>query len=287
MRRSGVWVVAIAVTGLVGCSKARPPNSDQSRAASKAAEPTEEEREQATMPASERTAMRQRLVTVLTKHPEAYLTLRGETPSLDMRPRVAKPVSFRLALPGIERWSDANVGRFDLRIDDRQESIDVRKVDQKGGLTYTFSQPGPTMVLFCAGPKVDPPVGALWEKVTHCTKTIVNVTDAQNRSRETTVNVTHEAGLLFEVTPLVAPHQLEVGSEVPVQFSYLNQELENFPVAALRPDGSIDHQTATGSHGIAHFQISQPGRWVIRFVKNEPDGERVGELVFDIPESKR
>jgi hypothetical protein len=285
MRRSGVWVVAIAVTGLLGCNKTRNASVDQARAAPKAGTPTEQELEHAAMPAPERAAMRERLVSVLTKHPEAYLTLRGETPSLDMRPRVSRPVAFRLALPGIERWSDANVGRFDVRIDDRQESLDVSRVDPKRGFTYTFSQPGPAMFLFCAGPKVDPPVGALWEKVTHCSKTIVDVTDAQNRSRQTTVNMTHEDALPFEVTPLLPPYDLRVGSEVPVMFSARFQDLENFPVAALRPDGSIDHQTTAG-HGLAYFQISQPGRWVIRFVKNEPDGERVGELVFEVPESK-
>jgi hypothetical protein len=281
-----MWVVALAISSLSGC-KGRQASVEKTQTVGQPHEPTEEELEHAALSPSQHALIRQRLVSLLTKHPEGYLSLRGETPSLDMRPRVARPVSFRLMLPGIERWSDANIGRFDVRIDDRQESIDPSKADAKGNLTYAFSQPGPAMFLFCAGPKVVPPVGALWEKVTHCTKTIVNVRDAQNRSLETTVNVTHEAGLLFEVTPLVAPHQLEVGSEVPIQFTYRNEELENFPVAALRPDGSVDHQVATGSHGIAHFQISQPGRWMIRFVKNEPDGERIGELVFDIPESKR
>jgi len=281
-----VWVVAVAIQALFGCSKTRKPSVDQEHTAAKATEPTEEELEHTAIPASERAAMRQRLVTVLTKHPEAYLTLRGESPSLDLRPRVARPVSFRLALPGIERWNDANVGRFDVRIDDRQETIDVSKADPKRGLTYTFTESGPVMFLFCAGPKVDPPVGALWEKVTHCTKTIVDVTDAQNRSRDTTVNVTHETALPLEVTPMIAPRDLQVGSELGVIFSYRFAELEHVPVAALRPDGSIDHQT-TGEGGLAHFQISQAGPWVIRFIKNEPDGERVGELVFVVPESKR
>jgi hypothetical protein len=280
-----VWVVAIAVTGLLGCNKTRNASVDQARAAPKAGTPTEQELEHAAMPASERAAMRERLVSVLTKHPEAYLTLRGETPSLDMRPRVARPVAFRLALPGIERWSDANVGRFDVRIDNRQETIATSTIDPKRAPSYTFSETGPVMFLFCAGPKVDPPVGALWEKVTHCTKTIVDVTDAQNRSRQTTVNVTHEAALPIEVTPMVAPYDLRVGSEMPVVFSYRFSDLEQFPVAALRPDGSIDHQT-TGAGGLAHFQISQAGHWVIRFIKNEPDGERVGELVFEVPEGK-
>jgi hypothetical protein len=285
MRRYGAWVVAIAVTGLCGCSKTRDSSVDQARGAPKTTEPTVEELENKVMPASERAALRQQLVTTLTKHPEAYLTLRGETPSLDMRPRVSKPISFRLALPGIERWADANVGRFDVRIDDRQETLETSKIDAKRGLSYTFSENGPAMFLFCAGPKVDPPVGALWEKVTHCTKTIVDVTDAQNRSRQTTVNMTHEAALPIEVTPLVPPYNVRVGDEMPVLFSYRFQKLERFSVAALRPDGSIDHQTTAG-HGLAHFQISQAGRWVIRFVKNEPDGERVGELVFEVPESK-
>ena len=285
MRRYGPWVVAVAVTGLVGCSKTRDTSVDKQPAAPKATEPTVEELENKVMPASERAALRQQLVTTLTKHPEAYLAVRGETPSLDLRPRVSRPVSFRLMLPGIERFADANVGRFDVRIDDRQETLDVSRADPKKGLSYTFNEIGPAMFLMCAGPKVDPPVGALWEKVTHCTKTIVDVTDAQNRSRQTTVNMTHDAALPIEVTPLVPPYNVRVGDEMPVLFSYRFQKLERFSVAALRPDGSIDHQTTAG-HGLAHFQISQAGRWVIRFVKNEPDGERVGELVVDVPESK-
>lgn len=278
-------MVAIAVTGLSGCSKTRDSSVDKAHLAPNAAEPRQEELENKTMPASERAALRQQLITTLTKHPEAYFAPRGETPSLDLRPRVSRPMSFRLALPGIERWSDANVGRFDVRIDDRQETIDVSKADPKRGISYTFSEAGPAMFLCCAGPKVDPPVGALWEKVTHCTKTIVNVTDAQNRSRQTSVNMTHQAALPIEVTPLVPPYDLQVGMEMPVLFNYRFQSLEHFPVAALRPDGSIDHQTTAG-HGLAHFQISQAGRWVIRFAKAEADGERVGELVFDVPESK-
>lgn len=278
-------MVSVAVMGTFGCSKTRQTDVDQSRGAPKTAEPSQEELENKVIPTSERAALRQQLITTLTKHPEAYFAPRGETPSLDLRPRVSSPMSFRLALPGIERFSDANVGVFDVRIDDRQETIDVSKADPKRGLSYTFKEVGPALFLCCAGPKVDPPVGALWEKVTHCTKTVVVVTDAQNRSRQTTVNMTHQAALPIEVTPLVPPYDVRVGMEMPVLFNYHFQSLEHFPVAALRPDGSIDHQTTAG-HGLAHFQISQAGRWVIRFVKTEADGERIGELVFDVLESK-
>jgi hypothetical protein len=33
---------------------------------------------------------------------------------------------------------------------------------------------------------------------------------------------------------------------------------------------------------MAHFQLTQAGRWAIRFVKAHAGGESVGELVFEI-----
>jgi hypothetical protein len=279
-----MWVVAFAISGLLGC-KTRQASVDPARAAPKAVEPTEEELEHEVIPASEHAAIRQRLVSLFTKHPETYLTLRGETPSLDLRPRVAKPVSFRMTLPGIERWSEANIGRFDVRWGDTQESIAYDKVDAKGGLSYTFKSAGPAMFMFCAGPPVEKK-GALWEKVTHCSKVIVDVSDGQQHDHLPEINVTTETAMPLEVTPMVAPMDLSVGSELPAVFAYHNEELGNFDVAAQRPDGTIDHEM-TDRVGIARFQISQPGRWVIRFVKNEPDGERIGELVFVVSEAKR
>src|SRR5689334_15545563 len=138
MRRYGVWVVAIAAVGLSGCNS-RKASVEKTQAVPKAVETEEEERERNALPTVEHAAMRERLITTLSKHPETYLTLRGETPSLDMRPRVSKAMSLRLAVPGIQRWGDANVGRLDLRHGDIQESLDPKKVDAKGDLSYTFN----------------------------------------------------------------------------------------------------------------------------------------------------
>ena len=74
-----MWVVAIAMTGLLGC-KTRQASVDPARAAPKAAEPTEEELEHAALSPSQHAVVRQRLVSLLTKHPDGYLALRGETP---------------------------------------------------------------------------------------------------------------------------------------------------------------------------------------------------------------
>jgi hypothetical protein len=139
------------------------------------------------------------------------------------------------------------------------------------------------MMMFCAGPKAEP-AGDSYAHITHCSKTIVNVTDGR-KPTDVQDDFTGETGLLLDVVPLVSPVRLTVGSELPVSFHYMNEEEGDIAVAALRPDGSIDHQVTSRS-GVAHFQITQPGRWVIRFVKEQPDGDRVGELVFAIPENK-
>jgi len=278
-------VVGLAVAWLPGC-KTRQSSVDPARAApttTEAVAPPEVEKK--IVSPAERAAQRERLVTALTKHPEPYLNLRADGVAFALRPRTVKPVQFRLAIPGLERWSDANVGRFVVRLPNgTQETVPFDKVDANGLVSYVFPVGGPAMLLFCVGPKVEDR-GAVWEKVSHCSKVIVNVNDGRQRAVEPDANVTHETGIPNEVTPMIAPVNLRVGSELPATFSVLNDDLQDFEVAALRPDGSIDHQT-TNDKGVANFQISQPGRWVLRFVKWQPDGERVGELVFEIPENK-
>jgi hypothetical protein len=88
--------------------------------------------------------------------------------------------------------------------------------------------------------------------------------------------------MALDVEPLVSPVRLRVGSELPVRFHYMSEEAGGIVVAALRPDGSVDRQVTSRS-GVAHFQVTQPGRWTIRFAKAVATGERVGELVFEIP----
>jgi hypothetical protein len=120
----------------------------------------------------------------------------------------------------------------------------------------------------------------------YCSKIIVNVGDGRRGPTGPEADVLSETGLPIEVVPLASPTVMTVGSELPASFHFMNEEEAGVEVAALRPSGTIDHQV-TNRAGIAYFSISQAGRWVIRLVKIMPEGERVGELVFEIAEGQR
>jgi hypothetical protein len=139
------------------------------------------------------------------------------------------------------------------------------------------------MLMLCAGPK-GAPVPDPNTTVTHCTKVILTVDGG--KEGEGGDDFIGETGLPLDVEPLVPPTRLAVGSELPVRFHYMMEEEPNVEVAAIRPDGSLDRQTTSRS-GVAHFQMTQAGRWTIRFAKAEANGEKVGELVFEIPEKAR
>jgi hypothetical protein len=273
---------AVVLCALPACNTHRA--SVEQRPTNKVAEPTGDiDKDNA--PAVLTPELAQRMIATLTSHPEPFLTLRApnapnKAPSL--RAPVGKPVSFELAMPGLLRWADAEVAQFAVRLPGGVQ--DTVPVDQKTALglaTYTFPSAGPVMLMLCAGPK-GAPVADPTTVVTHCTKMILNV----GTGGEGGDDFVGETGLPLDVEPLVTPVQLRVGSVLPARFHYMGEELGGTEVVALRPDGSVDRQVTTRS-GVAHFQITQPGRWAIRFLKSEPGGERIGELVFEITEKGR
>jgi hypothetical protein len=218
--------------------------------------------------------MAQRMVTALTRHPEPFVAVRSSTPTAkapSLRAPVGKPVSFGVGLPGIARWSDATVARFVVRLPGGiQDTVPI-------DASYTFPSAGPAMLMLCAGPKAAAPVADPATMVTHCSKVILAVGAGAGGGED----FLGETGLPLDVEPLVSPVSLRVGSELPVRFHYLGEEEGITEVVAIRPDGSVDRQ-ATSRSGVAHFQITQPGRWTVRFVKAEPEGDRIGELVFEV-----
>jgi hypothetical protein len=172
-----------------------------------------------------------------------------------------------------------------VRSGDAQQSISVDRPDPSGAVQYRFSNAGPAMLMLCVGAKNDTRSDA-WQHASYCSKTIVTVGDARRAASGPQADLLSEAGLPIEVVPLSPPTALMVGSELPASFHFMNEEEGGVEVAALRPDGTLDHQL-TNRTGIAYFAISQPGRWVIRLVKPTPEGEKIGELVFEIPEGRR
>jgi hypothetical protein len=222
------------------------------------------------------------MVGALTKHPEPFLAAHTANKAPSLRAPVGKPVSFDVAMPGVARWADASVARFVVRLPGGvQDTVPIDAKSAQGAASYTFPSAGPAMLMFCGGPK-GAPVADPTTTVTHCTKVILNVGTGGQGGED----FTGETGLPLDVEPLVSPVRLGVGSELPVRFHYLGEEEGVTEVVAIRPDGSVDRQLTSRS-GVAHFQLGQAGRWVIRFVKMEPAGERIGELVFEIAESPR
>jgi hypothetical protein len=257
------------------------PSSVEQRPANKVAEPARD-MDKDNAPAILTPELAQRMVASVTKHPEPFLAVRAPNQAPSLRAPVGKPVSFDVGLPGVGRWADATVARFVVRLPGGvQDTVPVDGKTAQGSAAYTFPSAGPAMLMFCAGPK-GPAVADPTTAVTHCTKVVLSV-GAGGAGGE---DFTGETGLPLDVEPLISPVNLRVGSELPVRFHYLGEEEGITEVVAIRPDGSLDRQK-TSRAGVAHFQMTQVGRWVIRFVKVLPEGDRIGELVFEIAENSR
>jgi hypothetical protein len=269
-------VAALALSSLAAC-KTQQANVEH-RASGKVSEPAGDiDKDNA--PAVLTPELAQRTVSALTKHPEPFLGVRAPNRPPSLRATVGKTVSFDLALPGIQRWADATVARFVVRLPGGvQDTVAVDARSASGLASYTFPTAGPAMLMFCAGPK-GAPVADPTSVVTHCSKVILDV--GGGRTEQGDDDFVSETGLPLDVQPLVSPVRLRTGSELPVRFHYLGEEQGGIEVVALRPDGSADRQLTSRS-GVAHFQLTQAGRWSIRFGKTDGDVDRVGELVFEL-----
>jgi hypothetical protein len=225
-----------------------------------------------------------RLALALVQHPEPFLIVRAPNGAISLRARAGRPVSFEIAVPGIESWASAEVARFVARLPGgTQSTVPIDARGPKALISYTFPAPGQAMLMLCVGPRRL--AGGRDREPTHCSKAIINV-GAERQVVQATDDVTGETGMPLDVEPLVSPATLGVGSILPVRFHYMNEEEGAAEAVALRPDGSIDRQVASRS-GVAHFQLTESGRWIIRFGKLESDGERIGELVFEVAEKPR
>jgi Domain of unknown function (DUF4198) len=277
MRRVGVLVV-LALGCLPGCEARQGGVEKGHTAPSRQVENASVTAPKQAEPAEPVTVARQRLVATLTRYSQPFFAVRegGAAPSL--RAQVGKPVSLQLALPGITRWQDATLGELVAR---RPGTVESLSVDKGGLVTYAFPTAGPAMLMMCAGPK-DGEGARDWAQAAYCSKAIVNVT-GKVADPFSDSHITNTAGQPIEVVPQVSPVGMKVGSELPTTFYFQTIKQIGVEVAARRPDGTLDHQTTDGA-GVARFVLSQPGRWIIRFVKPQPDGERTAELVFDLGE---
>jgi hypothetical protein len=224
-----------------------------------------------------------RLAAVLVKQREPFLIVRSPNKAISLRARTGQSVSLDLMLPNLQKSADVDVARFVVRLPGgTQNAVPVDAKAPWRPIPFKFTKPGVAMFMVCTGQGPAGDVDVLGP--TYCSKVIVNVSG--RAPGDSTEDVMGETGLPLDVEPLVSPTNLGVGAVLPVRFHYMNEEQGGIDVVAIRPDGSADRQVTSRS-GVAHFQLTQVGRWTIRFGRMYPTGESIGELVFEIGNSER
>jgi hypothetical protein len=279
-RRSWPLWAGLAIAAGAACNRPQPVGTEPAHAVEKTTETRAETEERAVPEAF----LRERLTASLAHHPQPFLALRSVGALSELRPLAGKPVALRVAMPGVQSWKDVGVTRLAVRSAASQESLSIAP-DATGAIGYKFASAGPALVMMCVGARNDTRSDA-WQHASFCSKTILDVHDARRAAADSETDLITETGLPIEVVPLKSPVGLPVGSELPASFHFMNEEQGGIEVAAVRPDGSVDRQV-TNRTGIAYFAVSQPGRWVLRMVKPTAEGDRVGELVFEIAEGRR
>ena len=205
------------------------------------------------------------------------------------------PARFHLNLPGGERWTTANIGHFVVRTYGKQDSISPVPKAGADFVEHTFAQPGLAMVILASGPASEKSKRDSWHRTTHCTKLILRVKPNPSLpqaapSIELDPGLTAKVGDKIEVLPLIAPTSLRAGHNLPVRVYFDGQSQKDAEVIAYRPDGSLQKAT-TDSVGTTVFDLTQPGRWIIRYAtdRQSPAGEEVrryvADLVFEVPKA--
>lgn len=190
-----------------------------------------------------------------------------------------RPLSFKL---GDQRgFHQVFLDRFIARTPDgNQISLDV---DSKtGAITHTFPNAGATLLCACFGPKEIAAYSNAWERVTRCTKILLEV----GGSRAGDAGELSKVGSPLEILPIMSPLGLRVGDELPVRAYVDLAKAADLPIQAYRPDGSVV-TVPTDKNAVATFKITHAGRWTLRFEQGSKGAERMAEFVFQIQEGQR
>jgi hypothetical protein len=197
-----------------------------------------------------------------------------------------RPVRFSLTLPDGRDWSGVNIAQFAVRTWKRQESLVDRARAATAAVEQTFDRSGWALVAVSVGPREATHRSDAVSQVTHCAKLVLNIVDPPEKSQERerqykNPGLTAKVGQRFEIVPLISPPALKIGGDLPVRAYFDYDKGVELPVTAVAPDGTIQ-EAVTDSVGVAHFPMTQAGRWLIRFEKPLDGSQRFAELVFEV-----
>jgi len=221
-----------------------------------------------------------------------------------LAPQAGMPLVLELNLPAgpddaPATWNSANVAQFFVRVAGEQRTLLPVNADGDGRhARLTIDRAGPALLCIGAGPPAARGHSDSWQRVTHCTKIVLDVRPADGRAPATyTPNpgITAKTGQKIEIMPMVDPFRLRVGDDLPVRVYYEGVRISNARVTAtVRPSGfsgpgtEIQAARPTDAHGTTWLHVSRPGTWVVRLV-HEVDGQAgpqrcVAELIFRVAE---
>lgn len=218
--------------------------------------------------------------------PQVFLELDDGT----LQVTAGKPVRMRIQIPGGETWSQANVGQFQIRTFGKVETISPDPKSVSPELLYLFEEPGYAMVILAAGPGSSKDQPDSVTQTPYCCKLLVRVDPAapeQSTDRQSlkSPGLTAKVGMKIEVCPyrdpmLLSPEAIENGADLPVRVYFEGASQAHAKVTAFGPNGEQQTRT-TDTKGIAHFKITAPGRWVVRYQHVVHRVQYTGDLIFD------
>lgn len=195
-----------------------------------------------------------------------------------------QPLELTLRLPNGESWSAVNVGRFIVREQGLQRSIDAPIAATRDTMSLTFDQPGYALVALDVGPSSEKDRRDSWRRTTHCTKLFVRITGEGEKNAGRNPGLTAKVGSRIELLPLMDPTQLAPGADLPVRAYFDGDKVVGGEVTAFAPDGTSS-TARTDSVGATHFKLESAGRWTIRFTHVSDGVTYVAEMLFDVNNS--
>ncbi|MCC7291955.1 MAG: DUF4198 domain-containing protein [Phycisphaerales bacterium] len=195
-----------------------------------------------------------------------------------------QPLELTLRLPNGESWSAVNVGRFIVREQGLQRSVEPPIAATRDTLSLSFDKAGYALVALDVGPASEKDRRDSWRRTTHCTKLFVHITGEGEKNSGQNPGLTAKVGSRIELLPLMDPTQLAPGADLPVRAYFDGDKVVGGEVTALAPDGTSS-TVVTDSVGATHFRMGSAGRWTIRFTHVSEGETYVAEMLFDVNES--
>lgn len=179
----------------------------------------------------------------------------------------------------------ARTVKFDVRDSDGSKtSLVDQPLEPNQRVTYRARRPGYASVHRCTRPAELDDLPDAWQIASLCEITHMRVGAPGEGDWQSDAHLTTKIGLPVELRPYRSTAQLEIGDVLPVRLYHKGMPMSGLEVIARSPKGKMSSQT-TNERGVAHFEISSAGRWVIEGVVNEPallGGEAKVRLYFDV-----